>query len=255
MILSALSWRVFGAGFAAALILAGCRGNETAYSVTAVLSPAAAVTAVLSPTPAPQTQSPSPTAGALSAPPGAVTVPPTTNPTQTPGPTTAPVPADHPLLPYTIAGMRDRDYPGGEIQIANLQEENEYYRRYFFVYPSDGLTISGVMNVPRGQGPFPVVILLHGYFQRDQYYTGADTWQAADLFARNGYLAIAPDYRSWGSSESGASFFHTGLVADVMNLINSLPSLPQADAGRVGLMGHSMGGGIATKILTISDSV
>ena len=39
--------------------------------------------------------------------------------------------------------MREREYPGGEIQIANLQEENEYYRRYYFVYPSDGMTISG----------------------------------------------------------------------------------------------------------------
>ena len=165
------------------------------------------------------------------------------------------MPADHPLLPYTIAGMRDGNYPGGEIQIANLQEENEYYRRYYFVYPSDGLTISGVMNVPRGGGPFPVLILLHGYFQRDQYYTGADTWQAADFFARNGYLAIAPDYRSWGSSDSGYSLFHTGLVADVLNLISSLPSLPQADPGRVGLLGHSMGGGIATKVLVLDDRV
>ncbi len=151
--------------------------------------------------------------------------------------------------------MRERDFPGGEIRIANLQEENEFYRRYYFVYPSDGLTITGAMNVPRGQGPFPVLILLHGYFERDQYWTGADTWQMADFFARNGYLTIAPDYRSWGGSDNGPSFFHTGLVADVLNLISSLHSLPQADTEQVLLMGHSMGGGIAMKVLVIDDRV
>jgi dipeptidyl aminopeptidase/acylaminoacyl peptidase len=151
--------------------------------------------------------------------------------------------------------MRQRPYPGGEIEVLMLQEENDAYRRYFIRYPSDGLAISGAMNIPRGQGPYPVVILLHGYFDRDQYYTGADTWQAADFLAHQGYLTIAPDYRSWGSSGSGPSFFHTGLVADVINLISSLPSLPQADTQRIGLLGHSMGGGIATKVLVIDDRV
>lgn len=255
MILSALFRPVFGAVFAAALILVGCRANENAAPVTAVASPAAAVTAVHSPAQTPQARVPSPTAATPSASPGATATLLTNSPTETPAPLLSGTPAPHPLAPYTIEGMRERDYPGGEIQIANLQEENEYYRRYYFVYPSDGLTISGVMNVPRGGGPFPVLILLHGYFQRDQYYTGADTWQAADFFARNGYLAIAPDYRSWGSSDSGYSLFHTGLVADVLNLISSLPSLPQADPGRVGLLGHSMGGGIATKVLVLDDRV
>jgi dipeptidyl aminopeptidase/acylaminoacyl peptidase len=111
------------------------------------------------------------------------------------------------------------------------------------------------MNIPRGQGPYPVLILLHGYFDREEYYTGADTWQMADFLARSGYITIAPDYRSWGSSDSGQSLFHTGLVADAINLISSLPSLPQADTARVGLLGHSMGGGIATKVLVIDDRV
>jgi dipeptidyl aminopeptidase/acylaminoacyl peptidase len=151
--------------------------------------------------------------------------------------------------------MRERPYAGGEIEVLMLQEENERYRRYFIAYPSDELMISGAMNIPRRQGPYPVVILLHGYFDREEYYTGADTWQAADFLARKGYITIAPDYRSWGISDNGQSFFHTGLVADVINLISSLPSLPQADMGRIGLLGHSMGGGIATKVLVIDDRV
>ena len=157
------------------------------------------------------------------------------------------------MFPYTFAGMQAREYPGGQIRIPTLLDENESFKRYAIDYTSDGLKITGTMNVPQGEGPFPVVILLHGYFPRDLYWPGADTWQEADFFARNGYLAIAPDLRSWGGSDTGHSFFHMGLVADTINLISSLPSLPQADPQRVTLWGHSMGGGIATKVLVIDQ--
>lgn len=151
--------------------------------------------------------------------------------------------------------MRARSYPGGEIQTLRVQEANAAYTRSLIAYPSDDLTITGIMHTPTGTGPFPVIILLHGYWDRAAYWSGADTWQAADYLARHGYLTIAPDFRSWGDSESGMSLFHTGLVADVVNLISSLPSLSQADPSRLGLWGHSMGGGIATKVLTIDDRV
>jgi dienelactone hydrolase len=177
--------------------------------------------------------------------------------TPTPLPTASALPSatatPDPLYPFTIAGMRARDFAGGKIELGELVGDNGQLSRYRITYPSDGLRISGLMNVPVGEGPFPVVILLHGYYDRDQYQPGAGTWQAADFLAGNGYLTIAPDLRSWGGSESGPSLFHMGLVADVLYLIGALPSLPQADPSRLGLWGHSMGGGIATKVLAIDD--
>lgn len=59
--------------------------------------------------------------------------------------------------------------------------------------------------------------------------------EAATYFNRQGYLTIAPDFRGWGESYSGLSPVHAALVADTPNLLESLPSLPQADAARVGL--------------------
>jgi pimeloyl-ACP methyl ester carboxylesterase len=243
-------WQVLCIDLAIVFAIVGCEINSNS-SETAVPALAAPATAVPSPS-AQITSIPAAVAASPSASPTTLAAQPEV-PTAAPAPTQTPDITAHPLYPYTIAGLREREFPGGEIRIANLQEENEDFRRYYMVYPSDGLTITGAMNVPRGQGPFPVLILLHGYFQRDQYWTGADTWQIADFFARNGYLTIAPDYRSWGGSDSGPSFFHTGLVADVLNLISSLPSLPQADTERIALFGHSMGGGIATKVLLVDD--
>jgi dipeptidyl aminopeptidase/acylaminoacyl peptidase len=161
----------------------------------------------------------------------------------------------HPLFSYTIAGLQEQDFSGGTLDIRAVLEETGLHSRYYISYPSDDLTITGLMYVPADDGPFPVLILLHGYFERDQYYAGADTWQAAEFFAQQGYLVLSPDLRSWGESDPGLSIFHMGLTTDVLHLIGSLSSIPEADPSRVGLWGHSMGGGIATKILTIDDRV
>lgn len=167
--------------------------------------------------------------------------------------TAVPSPTPHPLQPYTIAAMRQRDYPGGPIDVRHVMEETSQFTQRYFAYPSDGLTITGSMHVPTGEGPFPVLILLHGFWPRDSYTVGTDTWQEAEFFAQNGYLTLAPDYRSWGESEWGPNFFHMGLVADVLNLMSAAETLPMADAANIGLFGHSMGGGITTKVLTVDD--
>jgi dipeptidyl aminopeptidase/acylaminoacyl peptidase len=130
-----------------------------------------------------------------------------------------------------------------------------HYTRHYIAYPSDDLTITGVMHIPHGDGPFPVVILNHGYIAAERYWSGADTWRAADYLANRGFLTIASDYRGWGGSDSGPSFFHTGLLVDVANLISCLPSVPQAAAQQVGMWGHSLGGGLTTKAITIDHRV
>lgn len=167
----------------------------------------------------------------------------------------APSPTPHPLAPFTLDALRGRPKAGGPITTRAVLEENEAYVRSYIDYPSDGLTITGVMHTPHGEGPFPVLVLLHGYWNRDSYVAGTDTWQAADYFARQGYLVLSPDLRSWGESDTGLSLFHMGLVSDILNLISVVPSLAAADPTRIGLWGHSMGGGLATKVLTVDDRV
>jgi dipeptidyl aminopeptidase/acylaminoacyl peptidase len=160
-----------------------------------------------------------------------------------------------PIYPFTLAGLQARPYAGGEIRVRAVLAETAGFTRSYIEYPSDGLTITGIMQSPPGIGPFPVIILLHGYFDRTDYWSGADTEEAAEFFNRHGYLTIAPDFRSWGESDTGASLFHSGLVIDTLNLISSLPSLPQVDPAQVGLWGHSMGGGVATKVLVVDSRI
>ncbi len=155
------------------------------------------------------------------------------------------------IFPYTIDGLRQHAFQSGDIHIRSKLDENDSYTTYRIDYPSDGLTITGVMQIPVGAGPFPVIVLNHGFFSPSIYRSGDGTDRAAAFLAGHGYITLATDYRSWGDSDVGSSFFYSGLAIDVINLLNAIPSIPQADPNRIGMWGHSMGGGVTIKVLTI----
>src|SRR5574341_41742 len=155
----------------------------------------------------------------------------------------------------SIDSLRARRYLGGPIKITRVLSSSDAFRRVLFEYPSDGLRITGMMDIPRGNGLFPVVILDHGYFKPSEYKPGDGTSHAADAFARAGYLTLAPDYRCYAGSQCGPNPLYVGYAIDVLNLIASLPSLPYADTSRIGIWGHSMGGGITIRVLTLNDRI
>jgi dienelactone hydrolase len=174
-------------------------------------------------------------------------------PTLLPSPTATPTTSGW-IYPYTIAGLREHEYRGGKIKVGEQIDETDNYTRYPIAYPSDGLTITGVMQIPKaGEEPFPVIVMNHGFFNRGLYNSGDGTDRAAEFLNRRGYLTLSPDYRSWGDSDIGYSLFYSGLVIDVINLLNAIPSIPEADPERIGMWGHSMGGGVTLKVLAINS--
>jgi len=232
-------------------LLCACLSLLAATCAALPTAPPVAPPAPVIPTPTAQRLAP-PTPVILTRPADTPVAPPTAT-VIPPSPTPSPTP--HPLSGVTLAALRARDYPGGPVEILATLETTEAYTRYHIAYPSDELRITGIMQVPPGAGPFPVIILNHGYAERDAYWPGSGTWQAAEFLNRRGYLTVAPDYRSWGASDWGPSLFHTGLLADVLNLIGALATVPQADPTRIGMWGHSMGGGITTKALTVEPRI
>lgn len=178
----------------------------------------------------------------------------TPSPTNTPTPTSTPT--IHPTLKgVTIDGLRERAYEGGQIRITDTILVTDAYTRTYITYPSDGLTISGLMHVPFGKGPFPVIIMNHGYIPPSQYVTGSDTYRAADILARNGFITISPDFRGYARSDSGINLFRSGYMIDALNAAASVKSLPYADANRIGMWGHSMGGGVVTRAMVVSPLI
>ncbi len=207
---------------------------------------------------APPTATPLPAATAEPPPPTPMP-PPTAAPTNIPTPTAPPTPTPDPwaeYAPYTIEALRARSYgTEGEIQILEVMEEAQNFTRYLIAYPSDGLRITGMLNRPRGNGPFPVVILNHGYYPLDVYQTGNGTKLAADYLANRGFLTLSPDFRSHAGSDDAPNWFRAGHVIDALNLIPLAQKLPDAQPGKVGMWGHSNGGAITAKCIAISDQI
>lgn len=193
---------------------------------------------------------------------------PTATPTITPTPvpptaTAIPLP-DIPeeYLPYTIAYLRNRSYGGGQIEALEVMEEKENFTRYKIRYPSDGLNIHGFVNVPKGEGPFPIIIMLHGYGRSKVPTVIGPETDTADFLANNGYLVLHPNMRGYPPSDNGDNRYRVGLAIDVLNLIALVKEqagkpgpLENADLTRIGLWGQSLGGGVALRVATVSEDI
>lgn len=186
----------------------------------------------------------------------------------TPVPTSTPTliptvsPTVDPYYSWSIDYLRSRPYGGGQIEFLEVMEQNLYFTRYLMRYPSDGLNIYGFANIPNDEEAHPVLIALHGYIDPAVYNTLDYTTHYADALANAGYVVLHPNLRGYPPSDMGENLFRVGMATDVLNLIALVKSqsggtdpLRTARPDRIGLWGHSMGGGITTRVLTVSDDV
>ena len=194
------------------------------------------------------------------------TLPPTETPlpteTQTPTPTPTISPTPDPYYAWSIDYLRSRAYGGGQIEFLEVMAQNLYFTRYLMRYPSDGLNIYGFADIPNDEGPHPVIIALHGYIDPAIYNTLDYTTHYADAISTAGYIVLHPNLRGYLPSDNGDNLFRVGMATDVLNLIAIVQSqsggtdlLRTALPDRIGMWGHSMGGGITTRVLTVTDDV
>ncbi len=161
----------------------------------------------------------------------------------------------NPLAPYTIPALAARAYGEGEIWVTEVLDSDQPFHRYVLEYRSDGLAVTALANVPHGEGPFPVAIVLHGYIPPEVYYRGLDSAPLADYLAWRGYAALMPDYRGYMETAGGPNPLRIPYAIDVLNLIEALDTLDVLDENRVGVVGHSMGGGAAAYVMVLSERV
>ncbi len=153
----------------------------------------------------------------------------------------------------SIEELVDKNFDGRDLSVGQILERHDAYTRYYITYRSGELSISGIMNVPSGAGPFPVLILNHGYIDPAIYTNGRGLRREQDYLARQGFVVIHPDYRNHAQSsrvDDGELENRLGYVEDVINAVYAVraSSLPYFDKENIGMLGHSMGGGIAQTI-------
>lgn len=108
-----------------------------------------------------------------------------------------------------------------------------------------GNGIVGVLNQPAGAEKAPAVLMLHG-FGSSKDEVGNMYKNLAAALAEKGVASLRIDFRGYGKSDgdTGASSVDT-MVEDARTAYEYLKTVPWIDPKRIGVIGFSLGGGIA----------
>jgi cephalosporin-C deacetylase-like acetyl esterase len=175
-----------------------------------------------------------------------------------------------PLLKYSIPALQKQEYTSSVITVDKLIQEYPEFTSYQFSFVTLGKKMTGQLNVPKvssaqNSAGFPVIVLVRGYVPLSIYKTGVGTKNAAAVFAKKGYLTVAPDFFGYGESDPEnsdtweARFQKPVEVVELIKSIQAIPNLQvnnvpiKMNAQRIGIWAHSNGGQIALTSLEISQ--
>lgn len=170
-------------------------------------------------------------------------------------------PAEDPPDPISMAALAEADLTGGDLRLGAVRERTAAYTSYDVTFASTTtgkgtapLRISGVLNVPTGRGPFPAVVLAHGYIDPAVYVRGQGMTRERGFLAQRGYVALHVDYRNHAESTDDPRIetaVRLGYAADVVAAVHALRRSRdvRVDPERIAIFGRSMGGGVVLKAL------
>jgi dipeptidyl aminopeptidase/acylaminoacyl peptidase len=166
-----------------------------------------------------------------------------------------------PLYKYSIENLSQATFKSSTIEIGKVLKDNPTFTSYEFTMQfspnfSDNLKVtSGLINIPKGNGPFPVIVMFRGYVDQTQYSIGEGTQPSAAVFANSGFITVAPDFLGYADSDKEASDvfesrFQTYVTAAIT--FKSVSSIKEWDGKNIFIWGHSNGGQIALTTLEIT---
>ncbi len=189
-----------------------------------------------------------------------------------------------PLEKYSIENLSKENIYPGKITIKDLIKEGKDYSSYLFEFEfspdlSEKTKITtGQINLPSGQQVFqsnktPIILMFRGYINQQNYKTGDGTRNAAAVFAKNGFITIAPDFLGYGGSDKESSdifesrFQTYSTALSLLKTLEALKDTPDLISGNIVLTqflttnylpivlwGHSNGGQVALTLLVESGA-
>ena len=129
------------------------------------------------------------------------------------------------------------------------------YQEIEVAYPNkaaEGVNLAGTLTLPKGKGPFPVVVLISGSGaqDRDETLLGHKPFLVlADYLTRRGVGVLRFDDRGVNKSTGNHAIATSAdFATDVQAGVEYLKTRKDVDSKRIGLMGHSEGGLIAPMV-------
>lgn len=199
-----------------------------------------------------------------------------------------------PLDKYTFDSLAKVNFAASEVILGEVLADYEDFTSYKFYFYVDGnpstgsgfKKVSGLLNVPRAFGTYPVIVMFRGYVDREAYTTGVGTQKAGEVFAKSNFITLAPDFLGYGQSDNPSEDpmeerFQTYVVAltllesvkklndtfchsEFSSESNKMPKqvqhdeecvgdiIARVDPSKIGIWGHSNGSQIALSVLEIT---
>ena len=137
---------------------------------------------------------------------------------------------------------------GSIVNISQFVTPIENTEGYNITYMSDGLSITGYIIKPTGDGPFPAIIYNHGSIN------GVAEPDALYTLARLRYVVVASNYRGNGGSQ-GVEDFGDEDVNDVLNIITAAKNLKYVNINKICMLGESHGGQMSLLALSRTGDI
>jgi dipeptidyl aminopeptidase/acylaminoacyl peptidase len=180
---------------------------------------------------------------------------------------------EKPLEKYSFESLKKATFEPSNITIGKvLKEDNKFTSKMFYIQMKTSLKknpqkVSGLINIPKTPGTYPVIVMFRGYVDEKVFTSGEGTRRTAEVLASNGFITVAPDFLGFGESDPYAkdqleARFETYPTAittleSIKNLNAALETATEsagikADPEKIGIWGHSNGGHISLATLAIT---
>ena len=172
------------------------------------------------------------------------------------------IPPASALTPAEVSldALAKQEFNGSNLKLIKKIGSANKYTKYQVSYLSEKLTISGVLYIPKGKGPFPGAVLGHGYIDPKIYINGQGMKREQNFLASNGFVVLHTDYRnhSFSSNDKLSSRkFRMDYSIDVANAAMALKNsdLKSLDKSKISYVGRSMGGGIGFNLAVSTTDI
>lgn len=156
----------------------------------------------------------------------------------------------------SVEHFRTMTLSGSNLALGRVIERNGAYTKRYVTYRSNGVKVSGTFSIPNAAGRHPLIVQNHGYIDPAVYTNGRGLRREQDALARAGFAVLHTDYRGHaeGDAVDPSYALYDNALAYAMDSANAVlavraAQLPNVNADKVGMLGHSMGGGVTQHVL------
>jgi|LSQX01.1.fsa_nt_gb pimeloyl-ACP methyl ester carboxylesterase len=162
---------------------------------------------------------------------------------------------------FTYGSGTDRhrkEFAGGAGLISRTVDASDYLaewplpRKLFWGFDEKNLPLNGRGWMPEGEGPFPLVLIVHGNHNME-YFSDAGYAYLGELLASRGFITVSIDenflnYSTWSGTPGDDMILRTWILLQHILQIKDYhfePGTPfsgKTDLRKIALIGHSRGG-------------